>query len=442
MKMVLHVDQSGTATLETGADLLAEYDVEALQLLAKTLGCNVASEHVAYTSYVAQILAHWPGRAPKSQFVDLFVKVVEFFSGMRFPTRHMHRNTFTLLTERAGHVAEKAPSIQSCIDQFIQGDHGYFRDGLPPGDGRVRTVTSTILIILGAWTLMPQYFVPTPRGDCTRHIIHAYCRAHGHEYDEAFALGQKLNVLLTGSGLLPNSSERYSSGLCPADDSPTSTSLPPEDFQLHMIEDVESLSIDPVDLNAYKLLSLGGLRIRWTVNISRHLLITSYCGIAYLELFALPSAIDDGTGAVLASTGVPVDVMLDIKNSYAGLFNPTRPSTYHQLLKPILAMEYWCWCQGCSSHRLRLREFRKLRAGKGKARHHDTLISVPKFDPLLVTLAQQKSNTWDPAEFPTLWPRILALNKHMNQSKPWNFLVLFRDNRDTLQYWTFLYVGF
>lgn len=286
---------------------------------------------------------------------------------------------------------------------------------------------------------MPRYFIPSSLGNRRRHIVQAYCRTKGQEYDEAGTFSRGLYTLISESGLLPDLYREDNIQHGSPDQSTTPVSHTPDEFELHILDDIESQSISPRDLNVYKLLTLGCVRIRWTENVSRHLLLSTHGGIKYVEIFALPCAISGGAEAVLEKVGVPADLMQDIKNSYAGLFNPEKPSRLHQILRYALALEYWCWCLSCSSHRLRTRELRSLQLGTDSAAHLHKLANIPHFDTSLALLAEQKPIIWDPTEFPTLWPRLLALNTHLHQSRPWSFWVLFRDSRDTLQYWTFLF---
>ena len=60
-----------------------------------------------------------------------------------------------------------------------------------------------------------------------------------------------------------------------------------------------------------------------------------------------------------------------------------------------------------------------------------------EFDPLLVELMVNEPSDWTPELFPSLWSRIVVLEEHLTTAKPWNIWILFRDQRDTLQFWTF-----
>ena len=61
-----------------------------------------------------------------------------------------------------------------------------------------------------------------------------------------------------------------------------------------------------------------------------------------------------------------------------------------------------------------------------------------EYDPLLVELMSSEPSDWTPDMFPHLWARIVILEEHLEEAKPWSVWVLFRDRRDTLQFWTFL----
>jgi len=54
----------------------------------------------------------------------------------------------------------------------------------------------------------------------------------------------------------------------------------------------------------------------------------------------------------------------------------------------------------------------------------------------------QRLLNWIPDYFQVLWPRIIELEKHLQAARPWRFWVLFRDRRDTLQFWTFFFGTF
>ncbi|KAI1861069.1 hypothetical protein JX265_009688 [Neoarthrinium moseri] len=406
-----------TGSPSTGRTFTINGSDRALQDLVEALGYDFSRDRELASPYIASILSHWPGREPRMAYVDLLVQVIKLFSGT------------------SGVGGGNTVSVQECIDHFIDSDHEYFKDGLPAGQVRTRTVTSSILIVLGSWTLMPRYFTPLPRGDQHRHIVSAYCKSRNINYDEIIAFKLPLPRLMEESCLLPNPSE--SGPLVRPFIAPASHEV--QEFELHRMDEIESLSIDARDLNLYKLVALGGVRIKWTDDICRHLLLVNQGGLTYLEIFAIPCAIHGGAEYVLEKGGIPAELAQDIKASYANLFNPVRLSRIHRIMKPILAMGYWCWCLSCSSRRLKTREFRKLQANHNDSSSPRNRASTPPYDPLLSILAEAKAVPWDPTEFPNLWPRLLSLHEHMNRSRPWNFWVLFRDNRDTLQYWTFLF---
>jgi hypothetical protein len=211
---------------------------------------------------------------------------------------------------------------------------------------------------------------------------------------------------------------------------------------------VESLSITAQDLNLIKLTRLAHVRVLWTDNVSRHLLLSRRSQKWYLELFALPCTLQSGT-----QVGLSVALADEIEASYANLFNPHAHSPFsswvHMFLGKIVGLQLWCWCLTCSSRRLRAKELTGLKhqtmaprseyRGERK-RANWMLVNIP-YDPSLHELAKHEATWWDQTEFENLWPRILTLERCLQEAKPWSFWVLLRDNRDTVQYWTFLCVS-
>jgi len=303
----------------------------------------------------------------------------------------------------------------------------------------------TVLLILGIWTLMQTYFVPQRGGH--RRILIAYCRHQNKEYSTSDALGETLPGLLGGSGLLPSpaenspvNEERLQPGeareleLMSGSDSP---------FALHStLDSVESLYIETTALNAFKLANLGGVRILWTNNISRHLLLSKHAQKHYLELFAIPCALQGGAERVFRDIGISGDLMDEILASYSNLFNPRKCSFLHRYAGSLVGLRFWCWCLYCSSRRMRDREIKKLGARPSRSnmeaevRLRDS--TYPRYDPALKSLMEADPSWWDQTEFENLWPRLVALDAHLATAKPWNFWVIFRDRRDTVQFWTFL----
>lgn len=202
----------------------------------------------------------------------------------------------------------------------------------------------------------------------------------------------------------------------------------------------ESLSIKAVRLNAFNLNLFGAVDVLWTPNISRHLLLTKLRGRHVLELFSLPCAFDAIT---MPQVGVSAELTLEIQESYAMLFNAWPSVPLHVKLGSVLGIQRLCWCLSCSAFRYRQTCVHAcVRAAGADARHRrrsgsDSVQS--HFDPLLEELtAHQSMKDWTPDDFPHLWTRIIRLEQHLQTSRPWNIWVLFRDRRDTVQFWTFL----
>lgn len=282
---------------------------------------------------------------------------------------------------------------------------------------------------------MQSYFVSL-RGD-SRRILLAYCSNNKRDFSDSLSLGETPSELIRKSGLLPSSLETVGAKEGKGDGTKTTPQ-----FALHpSLGIVESLEIATTALNAFKLSNLGAVRILWTNNISRHMLLSIHAQKWYLELFALPSALG-GRGGFLQSAGISKELMCEIESSYANLFNPRKPSSLHRSFGLICGLKYWCWCLSCSSTRLMNQQIKMLKrrapsaSGPREARLVDS--ARPKYDPALKELMKGKASWWNQSEFKELWPRIVALDAHLSVSKPWSFWVIFRDRRDSVQFWTFL----
>jgi hypothetical protein len=163
---------------------------------------------------------------------------------------------------------------------------------------------------------------------------------------------------------------------------------------------VESLDISASTLNVFKLVSLGAVRILWTNNLSRHLLLSNNAKTTYLQLFALPSALHDGPSSILQHTGIDPDLMEEVSLSYTNLFNPQKPTSWHHSGGRLLGIRLWCWCLSCSSRRLVYQELKALKSStrvSGKINSKDP--TVPLFDPVLVGLMTARAKGWDQTEF-------------------------------------------
>jgi hypothetical protein len=358
--------------------------------------------------YLDYIESSWPGRGSKQAYLRFFTDVVGQFSRPATNTPH-------------------AMTIQQYIDTLVaHAGHYYFPDTSPRSLARATSVKENVLLVLGTWLLLQSYFIPTRRDQ--RCVVLAFCLRQKKPYAEPEALGRSLADLVAQSELLPNAYER---GALDDDDLTTP-------FQLHSSSGlIESLSINPRRLNAVRLSTLGRVEFIWTTNISRHLLLSRQGERHCLELFGLPCALQGGTDNLLAKMDILAPDLIDeIEASYAALFSPVKASHLHDILAKILALRWWCWCLHCSSRRLRRQILAPLKTSTDKSS-----TSYPfKLDPRLKTLMQTEATEWrwDRTEFKQLWPRILALDAHLEQAKPWSFWVIFRDRRDTVQYWTFL----
>ncbi|KAJ5051269.1 hypothetical protein J3E72DRAFT_191078, partial [Bipolaris maydis] len=98
-------------------------------------------------------------------------------------------------------------------------------------------------------------------------------------------------------------------------------------------------------LNAFKLATLAGVRIRWTDNISRHLLLYKNAQTFYLDLFSLPCVLQFWLekNSNKKNENQPFAALVpEILCSYSLLFNPTEPSHLHRYLAPFIGLRFWC----------------------------------------------------------------------------------------------------
>lgn len=339
-----------------------------------------------------------------------------------------------------GQPASADLSIRRYLSSLITcQDHYYFKDTIADSFARESTVNETVLLILGTWLLSQSYFVPTHQDQ--RHIVYAYCRSTDQDYSELSALDQSISTLISTSGLLPHPREGESA----FDDNVSSLQVIgdaeiSESFPLHSFADVfESLSIDSKRLNATNLSTYSHVEIAWTQNISRHMLLSKRAESYYLEIFVLPCALQGGAESVLSSVGISTDLIDEIECSYATLFNPTLESKLHKTMAWVIGLHHWCRCLYCTAHRFRKHTLETLKGIKHRRRTGSRGTDYRMaYDDQIRILMERNASEWNQTEFRNLWPRILVLDAHLQRARPWNFWVLFRDRRDTVQYWTFL----
>lgn len=428
------------------------------------------SEHQAGTlagPYLNYIENRHTGDGSLDEFLRLFIKVV----------LHFQEGTAASATEKAASTqsAPNANGVQAYIDYLCNSSNEYyFADTRENSALREELVTDTVLYILGVWVAMLSYFVQLPGG--YRQIQLAYFLKSGTQLGNDFlqALNGTLSSLLKGSGLLPSPNDSQDTLFSMIAKSPTTYGASVHNQALRMpvgdaaasnypqytnsssnnnfpsstraallhtrIDDMESLSIKSSTLNAYNLSVLGGVRIHWTINFSRHMLLSRFAGRDVLEVFALPCILKGGVKSLCAA-GVPQGLIHEVQESYSILFNAADRRPIHDRLVTAAGLRWLCWCRACSFHRLRERELSLLRKGKNFPIGRRSLGSNAKseFDPVLEELMGNLGpDDWCFELFPHLWERIVALEEHLGNSKPWNFWVLLRDRRDTLQFWTFL----
>ena len=333
-------------------------------------------------------------------------------------------------------------------------------------------VEDTLLYIIGTWSLLLSSFIHLPTAGGLRKIMATYnLRTHGSPYGIQ-PYGENLAGLVAGSGLLPTAIHCLPSNHKVYKQAPLqdATALSPflqlssassstnhvditgsisvsndGDLQrrvslgfLHDLDSLESLTINATRLNAYTLNTFGAVDIAWTHNVSRHLLLSKRDGRHILEIFSLPCALN---ATSLQLVGITTELAQEIRETYSLLFNASHDTPRHTKFGRVLGIGSFCWCCICSMRRYRSRAImsyntfsqHRTLGVKRAQRTHKT-----EYDPLLVKLMSSEPSDWTPDMFPHLWARIVILGEHLERAKPWSVWVLFRDRRDTLQFWTFL----
>ncbi|EAT82472.2 hypothetical protein SNOG_10137 [Parastagonospora nodorum SN15] len=337
---------------------------------------TAASDPEPYLNYIANRNL---GRGTLEGFLELVIQVVEYLN-------------------QGNDDSISAPSIQGLLDDLATSPSQYFSDTQARTRSRRDDVEDTVMYIIGIWTMLLSSFVHLPVAGGARKITLAYTiRAQ----EKGSTLGNSpyeggVSSLVTGSA---------------------------------------------TRLNAYTLRVFGAVDIVWTHNLSRHMLLCKRNGQYVLEVFALPCALS-ATTLTSSAVGISAEYAQEITESYSMLFNAWPDTPRHATISSAFVARRFCWCWSCSAHRYRhqlISTYQKLSDKRTPGAKRSKNAHASEFDPLLVELMKNEPSDWTPDLFPSLWPRIMILEEHLQSAKPWNIWILFRDRRDTLQFWTFFF---
>jgi hypothetical protein len=169
------------------------------------------------------------------------------------------------------------------------------------------------------------------------------------------------------------------------------------------------------------------------------MMLTKSSGRYTLELFSLPCAFGATTSNAV---GLTPELAQEIRESYAMLFNAWSGVALHVRFGRLFGIRKICWCWACSAYRHRRKCIadckRSVGAGQRRRRVGQEM-AQSEFDPTLVDLTENTAQCdWTADDYPHLWSRITRLEQHLQTSRPWSLWILFRDRRDTVQFWTFL----
>ncbi|KAF2681617.1 hypothetical protein K458DRAFT_444503 [Lentithecium fluviatile CBS 122367] len=317
--------------------------------------------------------------------------------------RHIGRGTldeylelFIRVIEHFSRSHAGPDTVRALLDTLVLTvNDDMFADTKAGSTTRSDYVEDTVMYIMGVWSMLLSSFVQLPTG--VRKVSSAYrIRAH--------ATGTKIKPFDENiRGLIRGSSTR---------------------------------------LNAFTLNVLGAVRIIWTHNISRHMLLSRHGGRHVLELFALPCAFN-ATTLTSNAVGISPELAQEIQESYCILFNAWPDQSWHIKCGRYIGIRRFCLCWSCSAYRYRgqvVSKYRKLFHTKSRRTKRSRRgVQRSEYDPRLIELMDNESSDWTQDLFPCLWSRITALEEHLQSAKPWSIWILFRDRRDTLQFWTFFF---
>lgn len=433
--------------------------------LAHALGYDDYPDNLTAEPYLNYIANRHIGRGTLSEYLELFIRVIEHFSRGQ---------------EKPNETKSTPESIRALLDALIlSNDEDMFPDTKAGSPMRKDDVEDTVMYILGTWSMMLSSFVQLPNG--FRKVTTAYNIRAQAEEEKAEAYDENLAGIVKGSCLLPSLVNGQSSQLTEPEDEvvrtamklvallsrtdgtlsdksnhirrPSSSSLLNANtlgvtknhistHSLDAMDSLESLSVKATRLNAFTLSALGAVKITWTHNVSRHMLLSRHGGRDVLEIFALPCSFN-ATTLTSDAVGISSELAQEIQESYCILFNAWPDLPTHAQFGRFLGIRKFCWCWSCSAHRYRcnvISKYRKMFGTKIRRRKRNRNGDLrSEYDPLLIDLMNgNESSDWTQDLFPCLWSRITLLEEHLQTAKPWSIWILFRDRRDTLQFWTFL----
>lgn len=432
--------------------------------LANTLGFPDYPVNTAADPYLNYISNRHIGRGTLEEYLCLFIRVVEHFKGHQVDVKGTPRPN----------------SIQALLDRLGSSENDdLFADTKAGSSMRKEDVEDTVMYILGAWTMMLSSFVQLPNG--FRKVITAYNVGAQMKEAKGEAHEEDLSGLIKGSRLLPKPGTAGDARVANPDDEMVQTAIKlvallsgtkvnstssnsnlrrssnPALLQsvnskmsrsqvsyrsLDDMDSIESLSVKATRLNAFTLNVLGAVEISWTHNISRHMLLSRHGGRHILEVFAIP-CVFKATTLTSDAVNISSELAQEIQESYCILFNAWPKTPLHAKLGLFLGLRKFCWCWSCSAYRYRDKIISKYKKSfylkSRRAKRCRDANQRSEFDPLLVELMNNnESSDWTHDLFPCLWSRITILEEHLQAAKPWSIWILFRDRRDTLQFWTFL----
>jgi len=394
-------------------------------------------------------------------------------------------------TARSG-KEKKAPetlSIGAFIKYVLEDLEKHRGDKSPLRDSKIDlldTITDQVFCMLGAWLAMESYFQEgsqrtrpierTTGDDATQLKPAVECNLDELLYrcpavpcigkSDVHKLWQTSSSVKDTAGGTKTSDSNDAGAQNRQTSGALSELLPRGEFD-PSLDLEESSYITVSDLNLYTLKTLAAVDVHWTTNMARHLLLSKSHGRTTVEVFSLPSTLSTAFPRAMSGS-----LVQEVASSYVRLFNidldvgsyiiisntmqphnATILSPHRSIAERMILRSLWCWCRKCAycrASRQALTSLKREMCCPLDGRHSVESGSeggqgspgFDLFDPAIwFYMGPSPKRDWKPETFPSLWPRIVALREYQDRAKPWNLRSLFRDRRDTANWWGMMCVS-
>ncbi|KAF1970999.1 hypothetical protein BU23DRAFT_570259 [Bimuria novae-zelandiae CBS 107.79] len=345
--------------------------------LAHALSYNEYPNDLSAEPYLNYIANRHVGRGMLDNYLALFMRVVQHFSNaQKQPVR----------------ITPSAPSIRSLLATLSSSDsEAMFANTETGSKARKEDVEDTVMYIMGTWTMLQSSFVQLLSG--FRKIMTAYEMQTELDGTSKESFDQSLAGWIQGSRMLPGPHKETRSSIIGFEDDVVRTAM--------------------------KRIALLGQ----ATSMHPRTFINKPSTSSLLTQFDLG----------LSNSRI-LHHSLDAMDSLESL--SVKATRLNAFTLNVLGAVQISWTHNISCHMLLSRH---------GGRHVLEIFALPhdshiEYDPLLVKLMNgTEASDWTQDLFPCLWSRMVRLEDHLQEAKPWSIWILFRDRRDTLQFWTFCF---